>query len=374
MSDFRRILRRVLAREFYRLHSGFFMVVIALTFGFMSKIEHLALAQYFISGFPLILVPIGAWSVYLLKILNFNREQLTLPENLFLFEAGLLKRASRFMGCLFVIVIEFLPALAYGLFLGLVAITRHQDHAVTEIATAETALVLSGTLALSTRLSRKPCQPSIGRFGKFLSCRITRPLPFIEFEWVARNHPLLLAGTKVFASLLLFGVCRLYAAEVYDLRLLGMATTVAFGADFILIQLLQRLTCSDSLLLRNMPISRLQRMADFGLVFLTLCIPESLTLLRYFPAVLHKSDFPLILFFGWSIGILFFALQFVGSMTGTSFKHFLFGSIIFWIVLILFKLPIVLLSLLNSAIALIVFYRNYYQFEAGTVAEELGIE
>src|SRR5688500_4396091 len=78
------IFNKVLAKEYYRLNTGFFLLILTLTFGFMSGVEHRALAEFFIASPLLLLVPISIWVVYLIKIINFNRSQVSLPQNQFL--------------------------------------------------------------------------------------------------------------------------------------------------------------------------------------------------------------------------------------------------------------------------------------------------
>ncbi len=75
------VLIKVLVREFYREHAVFFLMVVGLAFGFMSKVEHMFLAEFFISMPVVTLIPVGLWVVYTARIVSFNARILRQDEN-----------------------------------------------------------------------------------------------------------------------------------------------------------------------------------------------------------------------------------------------------------------------------------------------------
>src|SRR5687768_12138586 len=104
------MLNKTVAKEFYRLNSGFFLLIATLTFGFMSGVEHKALAQFFVSSPNVLLIPVGVWVVYTFKILNFNKRQANLEENRLLINISFLPAREQILCAGLCFVIQFLPA------------------------------------------------------------------------------------------------------------------------------------------------------------------------------------------------------------------------------------------------------------------------
>src|SRR6187455_2700572 len=80
-----RVLVPVFVREFYLANTGFFLLVIAFAGGFMRSYDHVALAEFFISSPLVLIIPIGFWLLYSLKVINFNWEKTKQNENEFIF-------------------------------------------------------------------------------------------------------------------------------------------------------------------------------------------------------------------------------------------------------------------------------------------------
>jgi hypothetical protein len=62
-------LMKLFVRVFYQENATFFLFVVGLAGGFMSDVEHTALAQFFISKIYLIAIPASFWILYAIKSL-----------------------------------------------------------------------------------------------------------------------------------------------------------------------------------------------------------------------------------------------------------------------------------------------------------------
>jgi hypothetical protein len=357
------ILNKVLVKEFYRLNAGFFLVVMTLTFGFMSSVEHRALAEFFISAHLLMCIPIALWVLYGLKIINFNTQQIRRHENSFIFELGLLKSNSRFGVLLSITAAQFMPALLYGLFLVAIA-QRHGKQAATVDVVASLLFIGIGiTTVLFFQLHYPAREIKISFLKKFLDTRYSKPLVQFYTEWLTRREPVILLGTKLFGCILSFAVSQLYLAEAYDLRLMAMTATIVFAGNFMLLQQLHRFENVHFFMVRSLPITLLKRFLIIALVILILAIPEFATITRYFPENLSWYDYVALIIYSLSITLLFYALLFVRSIEEKNFTTLIFVFIIGWVLLILFSIPVGYLGTINIGAAWWIFRKHYYSFE-----------
>ncbi|HEY0740508.1 MAG TPA: hypothetical protein VGD40_03565, partial [Chryseosolibacter sp.] len=125
MLDSTTVFAKVFVREFYRLNAGFFIVVITLTFGFMSGKEHKALAEFFVASPLLSLIPISVWLLYTFKVILFNRQRMVLAENVFLFNTSLLYRRQQLVAACQAVFAQLMPIIVYAVFLFVTALRNN---------------------------------------------------------------------------------------------------------------------------------------------------------------------------------------------------------------------------------------------------------
>jgi hypothetical protein len=358
------VLNKVLAREYYRLNTGFFLLVITLAFGFMSGVEHRALAEFFIASPLLLSVPVSVWAIYLIKIINFNRSQIDFPQNQFLHALTLRPRVYQIIPLFMTMLIQFLPAVLYGFFLMVMALKYSLNVQVAIIAEALFVLLTAGTISLLQQLNNTIREVKVGWIKRYLDHRFTRPVTQFYLEYLTRKDPALVFGTKVFSGLLIFAVTQLYSGESYDERLLAMGCALAFSANFMIITQVHHFENNVFALLRNLPLSTGKRLVTFILVFFIICLPETVILIKYFPEVVGWIQVPSVIFFGVSIGLLFYGLHFTEVIRHKNFERLIFGLVMGWILLTLFGVPVSILALVNSGVGIRVVKKYFYRFES----------
>jgi hypothetical protein len=356
------ILNKIIVREFYRLNAGFFLLIITLTFGFMSGIEHKALAEMFVSSWQLLLIPFFVWAIYLIKIINFNTQRLELSENSFVFELQMLNVRDRFTSSLVAIMNQFVPAIAYAGFLILTAIKNGFYLSVIQLVASVLLLVTLGAVAFLYKIKNPHREIRVTFLKKFFDYKFTKSLPQFFIEWVLRREPLLSVATKVFSCMLIFAVSRLYLAEAYDHRLMGMAVVIVFAANMMIINQLHRFENSYFIQLRGLSFTLIRRMAIVILVLVLLSIPEFIFLYRFFPDNLIFADYGLMIFLGLSLQLLFYSVIFI-NLHSENFSRMIFGIIILTVFLILCEVHLILLTLGSFAAATLIYHRFYYRFE-----------
>jgi hypothetical protein len=369
VSDISRVFEKVFVREFYRLNAGFFIVIITLTFGFMSGVEHKALAEFFIASPWLTLIPISVWLVYSLKVISFNKQRTAFPANGFLFHHSLLSFPKQFVSAMQTLALQCMPVILYGGFLIAMALKNNLMLPVMMILCAIIILITVCSLALLKFINGHSQEIKTSSLKKIFDRYTVRPLWLMYISALFRQEPFLFIGTKIFTGLLLFAVLQLYAHDTFDHRLLAMAASVAGIGNFMVMTQLMEFDLRNFQLMKNVPLTLTQRWLTVALITLILLIPEGAVVAKYFPE-LSVQDFVSIVFIMPAIALLIYSLQFVKYKSQESFSRLTFGITMLHIVLILFKIPVVIFIVVNLTLSWIVFRKRYYTYETMPVIEK----
>jgi hypothetical protein len=329
----------------------------------MSDVEHRALAEFFIASPLLLCIPLGVWIVYLVKVINFNGGQLSFPQNQFLYALTLQSAVKQICSLLVTLALQFMPALAYALFLIVVAIKQTNYNSVIFILVSSFLLLMTGALVLFRQVNQMTNTSKVTWVKRYLDITFTRPIIQFYLEHLTRKDPALIFGTKIFSGLLIFAVTQLYSGESYDGRLLGMGCVLAFSANFMIVAQVHFFENRIFILLRNLPMTIFNRISTFIVVFSILCFPETVILIKYYPDVVGWIHAPSFLFFGVSIGVLFYGLLFTQAFRLKNFERPIFALVISWILLILFHVPTFILACVNFCAGLLAIRNCFYRFE-----------
>ncbi|MFZ6013925.1 MAG: hypothetical protein ACOYXT_26535, partial [Bacteroidota bacterium] len=318
----------------------------------------------------LLAIPIGAWLFYLLKIVNFNRQALLRQENQFLLALYNLPSSLRWYYVFVAISLQFLPAILYGGFLLTVAL----QHGIAWIAFIILFILALwsavGALVLLRELKYPNQDKKVTHLKRFLDRNFAKPLIQFYLEWIVRREPVALFGTKIFSGLMLAAVSYLYRTDFYDARLLAMGSTVAFCGNMAVIFHIHQFENVHFGILRNLPLSFSQRLLNIFTVLLILLLPEIGFLWKGFPAYLPAGDYFTIFFFGLSTVLLSYAYLYRPAVKLENFSQIVFGAIMSWVVLILCKAPLWVLTTLNIVTAMWLFKKYYYDYERPTPENE----
>lgn len=357
-------LNKTLAKEFYRLNSGFFLLIGTLAFGFMSGVEHKALAQFFASTPLVLLIPVSLWILYTFKVLNFNEGQLHEVRNRMLFNTAFLGNSQQWACTGLCVATQLLPIILYGIFLLAIAWPMAAFKSIAIILLALLVCTTGATVVMIHNFRNPYREKRISAVKQFLDRRYRKPVFQFYCEWLLRKDPLMLAGIKIFSGGLIFGVCMLYGADEYDGRLVGMALTAAGIANLLTVFQLQDFEHNHIGWIKNLPVSTVKRYVCLVAVLATFLIPESVVLLKYYPDQLPEYWFIMALVYLLSLAAFFIGFIHVKASALETFTRKSFWIFIALIMLILFKVPLLLLGLINIALGYIFFSRNYYSFES----------
>jgi len=357
------VLIKVLAREFYREHAVLFLVTFGLAFGFMSKVEHLAIAEFFISQPLLTLIPVALWAVYTARIITFNTHILRQDENGFLYNLVFITHFPRLAALAVTSIIQLLPALLYGIVLTAIAAQHHQPLVVLVLLVSMPMLIAAATLGLNYKLHHPNRQHRVSGLQRYLNRTFVKPQPLYFIGWLVRQRALLLFWSKIISCLLLFAVLKLYTTDDYDLRLLGLGTLFAFGLSIELAGELHRFNNLHFALLRQLPLSQLNRITNFLVTWLILILPETGLLITRFPASFGILGYLSVYSFALSIPFLFYNLFYMKDRAQEDIMKIVYGLGIGWFILILFNIPLAILAITNIIAGIVLWKRYWYTFE-----------
>jgi hypothetical protein len=355
-------LMKVFVRVFYQENASFFLFVVGVAGGFMRDVEHIALAQFFIGKAYLIAIPASLWVIYGIKIINFNKTVLTRPENQFLFHLVLFPKAQRWTLTAIVAFFQFIPAILYGVFLILFAAEQNSYEIILVIAASLVLILLCIIKMLNHTLHHSGRETKLDLLAR-LTNRFVKLYPVFIIEWIGRRYLLVLAVTKIVSCVFLFGVLRLYVSEAYDSRLLGMAIVIVTVMGTQLIFEIHRFDNYHFTIIRQLPVLLAKRISYVAVCLVFLSMPETGIIITYFPDNLSFINLITALFFAFSCQFFIYCLMYRKPIDQERLMKVAFIFSVTWILLILFKVPLLLVATLNTGLATYWYNRFYFDFE-----------
>ena len=341
----------------------FFLITVGLTGGFMSGREHMALALSIISTPFMTIIPMLVWIYYGIKIYTFNQQISRARETRFIHDLSLLPIPTQLVVALTVALAQFMPAIAYGNFLIIMAI----ENKVFASALSMTAslLVILGCLTffLYNSIQVLHHEQKTSFVKRWIDERFQKP--FVQFfvEWIVRQQPGMVVISKIFSCVLILGVCQLYKFDAYDYRLLAMGSLLAFGSSLALVYQFVLFENHTFSFLRNLPLPLFQRMFHFIAAVTILNLPELMLLTRSFPDQLSLSRLPELLLFILSLLMLSYSLLLKRNIRFESFSGIIFISVMVLFLLVLSGVPLLLLAIPALIMSYYQYSKNFYGFE-----------
>ena len=358
-----RVLRKSFTNRFFEENALFFFFVIGGAGGVMSGNEHVALATFFVSYPILTLIPAFLWALYGLKVIAFNRRIRREPMMSFIHTLRLAPARLK-IGLLFTVVLtQCLPIILYGAFLILIAFRLHREMSIAIAISEILVLLFLLVLDLYLTLHREGKERKTPWAKRLLDRTLLRPFPQMFLEWVLRQQPGLVLSAKVFNCLILYGICKLYEYEAYDLRFLVMGGTITWATSMAIVYQFVNFENHKLSLIRNLPLSIGWRMLLFLASVLLVYSPECLLLVRNFPAALTPIDFAQFLMLGISLHALGYCFLLSTPMTFDRFSQFVFAAALVLIAIILFRFPIYLLIALGITFPAYGYRKYFYRYE-----------
>jgi hypothetical protein len=363
MSSILNVFAKIYIKTFYAENASFFLVVIGIAGGFMSSVEHKALAMFFLSSSFTACIPVLLWILYALKIANYNATATRRKENEFLLSHSLFPDIQQHLNVSFVLFSQLAPAFLYGGFLTAMAIKLDAYMPMIIISSGLLLILIAASASLKYSLSNPDAEKKMRFVDRLLNRVFIRPYPVFIIEWLSRKKTFLLVSTLTFCSLVLFGVLMLYTTDSYDFRLLQMALAIIVSGNVQLIQEIHHFETVHFTIIRQQPLGFLKRICYLVPVFVFISLPQTALLFRYFPTNLDWVI--LIDCMTFIIGYPFFlyGLLYRQQLSQEQFMRFVFGCALLMFVLALFAVPNWIITIVSVAIGLLIWKRNFYRYE-----------
>ncbi len=364
MKSIIKILNLTIVKEYYRQNIFFILVIVLLAFGFMSSLEHITLIKMALKLPSLLMLTFVIWALHAVKIILFTLRIFETKSNEFLYNIRLFPPVKRFLAFGMMQTSLLQLTLLYSLWMIKIGIEEKQYLPVLAIVLCNIVLILAGIIAYEYRLkrpnvvsfTRKPVENFLGRFRT--------PSYLFYVRYLFAKQPVLLLMTKFFCCLILVGMCNLYPTDDYDERLLALAGLFVAAGHTVFCQQYLSFENQHLSFTRNLPIAHKQRILSYFLTYSLLLLPEFIILLRNLPdGVSYFFALELIIFI-LSMIFMNHHLQYINGISNDTFMQRLFFAGILFLLLIMFKIPVILMALINFSIAIFVFQKHYYESQS----------
>jgi hypothetical protein len=354
-----RILIKIFAQGFYRVHAGLFLFGFLVLVGAVDPAQvlnyHKMLMLAFISSPPMLLGVFGVWLIYSVKTWHYTAGQIFAVNQQFLFYSSTSFSKKQQLKAWTITQAAMLgPVIGYALIAVGVGLRYHYYIVPVIVLLYLVLLAVGGTLIYTTLINR---QIDGGKQSILLkwSSKWRKPFYSLFIYHVFDKMKVRYVLTKAISYLIVNGVFLLFADVSHDVRVAGIAMLAIATAHTALVFEERKFEETYLIFSRGLPHTRLRLFAGFALVYLVLLLPEGIWLFSRFSPLLAVE----LMLFGLSVVLLFHSLLYWMGLNMDKYMQYVMGlfMVLFWI--ILFK-QITALMILNTLIGLGIFYGNYY--------------
>jgi hypothetical protein len=357
------ILQKIFAREFYRTNTSLFLIVLGLGIGFMKGEDHALLAEIIVGSPVFALFPFLVWFLYSILIVDFNLRATRRPENAFAWQYALFPYTQQWALAFSVAFVQFLPAIAYGIFLALTGVKFKMWLSAVLLLTS-LAVLFTVIAALLRQALRQPGkEDKISKLSQQISRNITRTFATFSLEGLLRAQPLSILGSKAAGFAVVWASLALYSTDTYDSRLLGLGIAIGISFNAGTISQWHYLDNVSFQMIRSLPYSLIRRSIMLLSSFALFMLPEVGLLIANFPGNLSILDEAGSILFAISIPYVAYSFMFTKAGTPERFPNYHFFSTLTWVVLILCGTPLIVTALINFGIGAFFWKASYYNYE-----------
>lgn len=344
--------------EFFKQRAGMFFVLLAVLFGFMRSSEHYAFAVFFLTGSKGMFYLGIVWLAYALLCVQFLSRLWRRPEYAFIYAARLWKPSVRLTRFALMSVGLLQPLIYYGIYLSAIAV---QDQLLTGLwPVVPYYMGLIGLLTLTAEWRIQNPQIFVdNRKSQIIKWPFKRKASWTlwSLEWLFREKGITLLAGKLGAILVTLGTLLYYSTDDYDIRLPAVGLSLAYLLNVGISFELFKWESETWLWARSLPVSKIRRIGRIFSIHAIIIIPETLIGLRNGALTFFETLQLYLLGLSILVAVHLFFYRKEGLLED-SMQTFLFGFIGLTL-LILYKIPILVLTGVFSLISISMFYRFY---------------
>jgi hypothetical protein len=359
-----RILNLTIVKEYYRQNAVFIFAILMFSFGFLRAEEHKTIIKSALNLPSLLLLVFIGWGLHAAKVILFTLRMFESKQNEFLYHIRLFSPMKRFLAFGIMQLSLLQLTLLYSLWMIKIGIEQGRYWQTLAIIICNLLLILAGVIIYEYRLKRpnavsitkKPIQGFLSKF------RTPDYLFFVRYLF--SKQPVLLLLSKFFSCFILIGVCYLYPTDDYDERLLAIGGLIAAAGHTVFCQEFLYFENQYLSISRSLPISHLQRLLGYLRTYSILLLPETIVLLRNLPDGISYLFVLQLIIFILSMIFLNHHTQYINGISNETYMQRVFLTGILLLLLIMYKIPVILVGLVNFLIASYVFKKHYYESQS----------
>ncbi|MFY7912851.1 MAG: hypothetical protein ACOVO2_25000 [Emticicia sp.] len=364
MNTISRILSLTITKEYYRQNAIFIFAVMMFSFGFLRANEHITIIKLVLKLPSMLALTFLVWALHTIKVMLFALRMFEAKSNEFLYNIRLFSAPKRYLALglmqFNLIQLTFL----YSLWMIKIGIEEKQFLATLSIICFNIIFILVGIIVYEYRIKHPNVVRATAKPIQNLLSRFRTPSYLFFIRYLFAKQPVLLLLSKLFSCFMLIGVCGLYPTDAYDERLLALGGLFAAAGHSVFCQQFYYYENQFLSLSRNLPLSSQQRLLGYLLTYSLLLIPELIVLLRNLPeGVSYLFALQLIILI-LSMIFLNHHTQYINNVSNDAYLQRLFFAGILFLLLIMFKIPVILMALVNFLLAIFVFHKNYYKSQS----------
>lgn len=270
-----KVLHKTIVKTFYQANAGFFLVSLALIFGFLKTPQHIDIAGALAHSPTYYLIPLALYILYAIKTLQFCTTARRLPQNQFLSYFILLSPAKRKPLVIYLQALLLAPVLAYSLLLLVVALQLKQWNSALLVVLGNGLLLMISAHFLHNILVRPVDTKAITGFRRW-TASLPKGMSMLFLHHLFQRQVMLLLGVKLVSIVALSGFIMIYNVEATDLRYLSLGLLLSAGVNSALAFYQHQFGEQQLVVFKNLPINTNTWFGQSMLSFLILCSPELL--------------------------------------------------------------------------------------------------
>ncbi len=356
------IFSKSIVAEYYRRNMVFIFVIVLFCFGFLRAPEHIAIARQVLRSPLLLGLTFLVWGLNWLKTMIFVLRLMKERAYGFLYQARLLPVVHRFAAFSAVVFNLSWLTFLYAVFMAVIGMEEQLPAAAALLVIFHFLLALSGAFLMEYRIRRPGTTGKKSALRPFLPSFSTPGFLFF-IRYLMAKQPVLLLITKSFTLAMLAGCCLLYPTDDYDERLLAIGALLAGAAQVVISGQFFVFENRHLLLLKNLPLTSAARLAGYFKTHAVLLLPEMIILLNNLP---EGVAYGFAVQLWWLVLGICLLIHFLGFIPGvpedTLMKGLFYGGVVVFL-LIMFRVPVLLLTGAALLSSVLVFRKYYYLAE-----------
>lgn len=361
------VLVKTLVVQYYKLNTGFFLVLFVLLFGLLNGKATVDLHHFLMSSMcnePAFFAgAMMVWLLYFVKCLSFCMRVLRSPEGAFLAAMQAMDDRKQIVAQTSVFVMLMAPVLVYGAVATTVGIW--EGHWVLPVGIQVVQLVLcSAGAMLCFRTINETWKAPLLQLPAILP-KVRKPFASLLLHYSVQEKKATFIGVKALSLLLLQGMV---LANRYEVNRESVCVIMMFliSAHALLPVHYTRFSERKLGFLRNMPLARVRMISAHAVTYLIVFLPELLFLLLNGKHSLDRNETLSLYCLAVTQLLLFTSLQYLPRMTTERYTMivfvFFFGSLLFLASFNLWPLAIA-----NIVAGVTLFSVYYYRYEHETL-------